>query len=99
MTDTTNAIEYANVAKLAYDTVHEVMRQGEADGKSGWEGRGVMDAVEHAELHLEEMRTPTENVIRGYNIEKDYRHALTRCAMAYYLWLKEGHDERKAGAV
>ena len=90
---TTNAIEYMKVAQLAYDTVHEVMRQGEADGKGGWEERGYRDTIEHAERHIYTVRN-------GYSHDskEHITHALTRCAMAYYLWLKEQHDEREADA-
>ena len=81
----TQAIEYAKVAKLAYDTVQEVMRQGEADGKSGWEQRGVADSLLHAAQHIS-MWAITFN-------KEHLRHALTRVAMAYYLWLKENPAE------
>ncbi len=90
---TTNAIEYMKVAQLAYDTVHEVMRQGEADGKEGWEERGIESSVAHAFDHCEDFYGAE------FSNEEHLRHALTRCAMAYYLWLKEQHDERGADAV
>ena len=91
----TQAIEYAKVAKLAYDTVQEVMRQGEADGKDGWEKRGVCDAVDHARDHIIEFNDSASSVFNsGSGAEEEHaRHALTRCAMAYYLWLKENPAE------
>lgn len=83
--DKTQAMIYTEVARLAMDTVHEVMRAGEADNKSGWEECGIHSSLAHAENHLEcweYNQTPEEHL----------RHALTRCAMAYYLWKRE-HPE------
>ena len=85
--DKTQAMIYAELGKLAYDTVHEVMRQGEADGKSGWEERGYINAIKHAECHIESY---LHNV--SGDKEEHFRHALTRVAMAYYLWKRE-HPE------
>ncbi len=89
----TNAVEYAKVAKLAYDTVQEVMRQGEADGKSGWEEQHIMYThLDHARDHIDDFIFGSEVT---HSEEGHLRHALTRCAMAYYLWVREQADERE----
>ena len=87
----TNAIEYAQVAKLAYDTVQEVMRQGEADGKSGWDTEWYTEGhLAHAGQHIIEL---SENGCNADTSDEEHlRHALTRIAMAYYLWLKEQRE-------
>ena len=85
----TNAIKYMEIAQLAYDTTHEVMRQGEADGKSGWEEQGVCSSITHAYDHLGNLVHFAEGT---RNHEEHLRYTLTRCAMAYYLWLQEQED-------
>ena len=84
--DKTQSMKYAEVARLASDTVREVMRQGEADGKSGWEDEAdsfhVMRGTKHVINTQSAITTPDEVI-------EDFRHAITRITIAYYQWLQQ----------
>ena len=90
--DTTNSQEYTKVAKLAYDTIQEVMRQGEADGKSGWED-GAMAMYDNFSKAQENLAGwYTGSAIFSDDNSKFLEDGLTYIAMTYYLYKKRQRE-------
>jgi len=89
----TNAIKYMEIAQLAYDTAHEIMRQGEADGKAGWETLGYVECLRRARAHIANALLSPQRFT-----SEEIRQTVCYVAMAYYLWLQEQEDEQQENA-
>ena len=71
------------------DVIQQVMEQGEADGKSGWEAMSKYFHADHAFCHLNAW-------LKGSDCEDHLAHAFTRLMMAVAIgrgYVKGGKDE------